>query len=153
MKRTTFALLATASLLSPALGADILKTDGFTNCNNGNSSIEVQNVDISFDKASKEITFDVAGTSAQEQEVTAELVVTAYGVEVFSQSFDPCADDTKVDQLCPGQSRYPLLQPYILTQASPCRLLRCSGHTGNTLRIRGQNPFNCLFHSRSRWRC
>jgi hypothetical protein len=103
MRQTTFALLTAASLLPSVLGADILKTDGFTNCNNGDSTIEVQNVDISFDKSTNEVTFDVAGTSKQEQEVTAELIVTAYGVEVYSQSFDPCADDTKVEQLCPGE--------------------------------------------------
>jgi copper chaperone CopZ len=103
MRQTTFALLNAASLLSPVLSADILKTDGFTNCNNGDSTIEVQNVDISFDKSTSEVTFDVAGISKQEQEVTAELIVTAYGVEVYSQSFDPCADNTKVEQLCPGQ--------------------------------------------------
>ena len=104
MRSSTIALLA-SSLLSSALGADILKTNGFTNCNSGASTINVKNVDIQFDKSTNEVTFDVAGSSAKEQEVTAELVVTAYGVQVYQQSFDPCAEDTKVDQLCPGMSR------------------------------------------------
>ena len=104
MRSTTIALLA-SSLISSALGADILKTNGFTNCDSGDSTINVKNVDIAFDKSTNEITFDVAGSSEKEQEVTAELVVTAYGVQVYQQSFDPCADDTKVDQLCPGLSR------------------------------------------------
>lgn len=102
MWRTTIALLASTTLIPSVLGADILKTNGFTNCNDGNSTIEVRNVDIQFDKSTNEVTFDVAGSSAKEQEVTAELIVTAYGIQVYSQSFDPCAEDTKVDQLCPG---------------------------------------------------
>ena len=108
MWRTTVALLASSSFILPVLGGNILKTDGFTNCNNGTSSIQVKNVDISFDKNTKEVTFDVSGTSAKEQEVTAELIVTAYGVNVYSQTFDPCASDTKVDQLCPGTNLTPL---------------------------------------------
>ena len=78
MRSSTIALLG-SSLISAALGADILKTNGFTNCNNGDSTINVKNVDIQFDKSTNEITFDVAGSSEKEQEVTAELVVTAYG--------------------------------------------------------------------------
>ena len=111
MWRTTIALLASSILITPVVGGNILKTNGFTNCNNGSSSIQVKNVDISFDKSTKEVTFDVSGTSSKEQEVTAELIVTAYGVEVYSQSFDPCAENTKVDQLCPGM----YLCPYLYT--------------------------------------
>ena len=112
---TPIVLLAASSLISPALGADILKTDGFTDCASGNSTIKVNNVDIEFDKSSNEITFDVSGSSSKEQEVTAELTVTAYGVEVYSQSFDPCDESTKVDQLCPGMSQSFLPIPTLLT--------------------------------------
>ncbi|EXJ90781.1 hypothetical protein A1O1_03885 [Capronia coronata CBS 617.96] len=100
MWRTVVALTS-LSLLPTALGADILKTSGFSNCNNGSSTIKVNNVDISFDRSTNKIQFDVSGTSTKEQEVTAELVVTAYGVQVYQKEFDPCNDSTKVDQLCP----------------------------------------------------
>jgi ML-like domain len=116
----TVALLASSALLPSVLGADILKTDGFTNCNNGNSTINVKNVDIQFDRNTNEITFDVAGSSSREQDVTAELIVTAYGVNVYSQSFDPCAEDTKVDQLCPGMSIDYSHSISLLTYSSSC---------------------------------
>lgn len=95
------ALVSTA-LLQTALAADVLTTDGFTNCGNGTSTINVQKIDISFDKSTSQVTFDVAGSSSQQQEVTASLVVLAYGIQVYANSFDPCDDSTKVDQLCPG---------------------------------------------------
>lgn len=104
MWRTTVAFLASSTLITSVLAADILKTDGFTKCGNGSSTIDVKNVDVEFDRASNEVIFDVAGTSSEEQEVTAELVVTAYGIEVFSQDFDPCDESTRVDQLCPRMS-------------------------------------------------
>ena len=103
MWRTTVALLASAALVPQVLGGNILHTSGFTNCGSSNATVKVNNVDISFDKSNKQITFDVSGSSTQEQKVTAELIVTAYGINVYSNTFDPCAEDTKVDQLCPGR--------------------------------------------------
>ena len=100
--RAQFTTLASLALISGALGTDILSTNGFSNCNNGSdSSIQVKNVDISFDRSTNQITFDVAGTSAKSQDVTATLIISAYGVQVYKDTFDPCAADTKVDQLCP----------------------------------------------------
>lgn len=97
-----FGTLATAALISGVLATDILHTDGFSNCNNGSdSSIQVNNVDISFDRSTNKITFDVAGTSAVSQDVTATLIISAYGEQIYSDTFDPCAEDTRVDQLCP----------------------------------------------------
>lgn len=105
MWRTSGAALAALAILPSVLAGDILKTNGFSNCNNGTSTIKVNNVDIAFNRGTNEITFDVSGTSTQEQFVTADLVVTAYGIKVYDKSFDPCDDSTKVDQLCPGMSR------------------------------------------------
>ncbi|RMZ80937.1 hypothetical protein DV737_g2785, partial [Chaetothyriales sp. CBS 132003] len=102
--RTSLILLAASSLLAaPAIAADILKTSGFTDCG-GDSTINVDQVDISFDRSNDTVTFDVSGTSTKEQNVTADLIVTAYGIEVYSKSFDPCDESTKVDQLCPVPS-------------------------------------------------
>jgi ML-like domain len=101
MWRTSLALLASTAVLPSVLATDILKTDGFTECG-GDTSIKVNNVEISFDRSNNSITFDVAGSSSKEQQVTAELIVTAYGIQVYQNSFDPCSKDTKVDQLCPG---------------------------------------------------
>ncbi|KAI0525996.1 TRP-domain-containing protein [Xylaria bambusicola] len=94
------AILATAFVATGVLGDDILVTSGFTNCNN-NSDITVDKVDIRYNNADKTVTFNVAGTSAKEQNVTAKLTVKAFGQDVYSNEFNPCAADTFVQQLCP----------------------------------------------------
>ncbi|EXJ69326.1 uncharacterized protein A1O5_07362 [Cladophialophora psammophila CBS 110553] len=101
MWRLSTVALASLALLPSVLGTDILKTNGFSDCNNGTSTIKVNNVDISFDRSTNKVNFDVSGSSTKQQFVTAELIVTAYGINVYNNSFDPCAVDTKVDQLCP----------------------------------------------------
>lgn len=65
--------------------------------------IEVTAMDVQYDRSSKRVTFDVAGKSSQSQNVTAKIVVTAYGQQVYSNSFDPCDSGTHVAQLCPGK--------------------------------------------------
>ena len=102
--RTAPTVLAALALLREAFAADIISTSGFSSCGNSDASIQVQNLDISFDRSTNKLTFNVAGHSDVEQDVTASLIVTAYGVSVYNQTFDPCAEDTKVDQLCPGES-------------------------------------------------
>lgn len=88
------------ALLSGALGTDILSTNGFLDCSN-NSTITVNNLNLQFDRSTNLLTFDVSGTSSKSQAVTATLTVTAYGIQVYQKSFDPCDAATKVDQLCP----------------------------------------------------
>lgn len=96
-----FILLASAPL--GALAADILKTDGYSLCQD-NSEVTVQALNIEFDKNAKKVVFDVAGTSMKEQKIMATLIVNAYGKELYKNEIDPCKEDTKVDQLCPGTS-------------------------------------------------
>lgn len=84
------------------LGADVLKTSGYTSCLD-NSDIKVDNVNIAYNKADSTVTFDVSGTSAKVQNVTAALTVMAYGKQVYQKSFDPCDEASKVEQLCPGK--------------------------------------------------
>ena len=92
--------LTVLALVSGVLGGDILKTNGFSDCSN-NSTITVNNVDLQFDRSTNLITFDVSGSSSKSQQVTATLTVTAYGVQVYQKTFDPCDASTKVEQLCP----------------------------------------------------
>ncbi|EEP76077.1 predicted protein [Uncinocarpus reesii 1704] len=99
----TTATLGWALFCTPTLAADVLKTNGFVSCLD-NTDIKIERLDISFDRSSKQITFDVAGSSGKEQKVTASLVVNAYG-QRFSQDFDPCDDKTKVEALCPVPAR------------------------------------------------
>jgi hypothetical protein len=110
MWRSTVVAFASVALLPSVLATDILKTSGVSDCNNGTSTIKVNNVDISFDRSTNNIDFDVSGTSEQVQYVTAELIVKAYGVQVYQKEFDPCDSDTRVDQLCPGRWHIPALR-------------------------------------------
>ena len=96
-------LQASSLLLLPTVwAAEILKTEGFSSCLD-NAQIRVNRMEIQYDRASNEVTFDVSGTSEKEQEVVATLVVSAYGNEVYRKEFDPCEEGSKVDQLCPGR--------------------------------------------------
>lgn len=67
------------------------------------SDITVTALDIQYDRTTQQITFDVAGTSSKEENVTAALYVTAYGKQVYQKTFNPCNEGSKVDQLCPGE--------------------------------------------------
>ncbi|KAL9595824.1 MAG: hypothetical protein Q9219_006201 [cf. Caloplaca sp. 3 TL-2023] len=93
-------LLALGALPVSVLGADILKTSGFTNCLE-DSSIQVKRLNIQYDRSKGKVLFDVAGTSAKVQNVTASLTVSAYGNEVYTKDFNPCDDGSRVEQLCP----------------------------------------------------
>ncbi|KAJ5214811.1 hypothetical protein N7468_010490 [Penicillium chermesinum] len=85
------------------LAADTLSTSGFQICQS-DAPIQVQKLDVSYTRSSKEVVFDVAGTNTKEQKVMATLTVTAYGRQVYSTSFDPCGTKVHVDELCPVPS-------------------------------------------------
>lgn len=99
--RSTLGFGVLSALIALARGADILKTSGFSTCL-ANAEIKVDRLDIQYNRPDKSVTFDVAGSSTKEQNVTASLVVTAYGKQVYQRSFNPCDEATKVNQLCPG---------------------------------------------------
>jgi hypothetical protein len=144
MWRTSVAALASLALLPSVLGSDILKTNGFSNCNNGSSTLQVNNVDISFDKSTNNIDFDVSGTSSKEQFVTAELVVTAYGVKVYNDTFDPCAADTKVDQLCPGTLHFNPSHDRRLTTPSAFGNVLGQWITSDSFLLHHPHPSHCV---------
>ncbi|KIN04193.1 hypothetical protein OIDMADRAFT_178248 [Oidiodendron maius Zn] len=85
---------------SGVLADQILKTSGFSTCLS-NSPITVQKVDIEYNNDNKTVSFNVAGTSTQTMNVTAQLNVTAYGTQVYHNEFNPCDESTFVAQLCP----------------------------------------------------
>ena len=95
-------LLFLSALPAGVFGGDILKTSGFTTCLD-KSDITVDKLNVQYDRSVNRVVFDVSGSSSKEQKVTASLTVTAYGKQVYRKDFDPCAQDTKVDQLCPGE--------------------------------------------------
>ncbi|KAL4885369.1 hypothetical protein BJY04DRAFT_146831 [Aspergillus karnatakaensis] len=103
MKNSISAYLAFAVLaILPAASyaVDTLSTGGVSTCLE-DSAIQVNKLDITFSRSTREITFDVSGTNAEVQKVTASLSVTAYGNEVYTKEFDPCHHDNRIDQLCP----------------------------------------------------
>ncbi|KAL8840928.1 MAG: hypothetical protein Q9170_001121 [Blastenia crenularia] len=93
-------LFALGALPVGVLSADILKTSGFTTCLD-NSAIRVDKLNIQYDRSKGSVIFDVGGTSAKVQNVTASLTVTAYGKQVYTKDFNPCDEGSRVDQLCP----------------------------------------------------
>ncbi len=102
MRSTSVILsLLLGSLPVTVLSSEILQTSSFTTCS-GNTGITVQTVDIEYNNDNKTVNFNVAGSSATSINVTAVLNVTAYGNSVYSNSFNPCAPETFVQQLCPG---------------------------------------------------
>ncbi|EPS37772.1 hypothetical protein H072_8402 [Dactylellina haptotyla CBS 200.50] len=79
--------------------ADILSTSGFASCASQDSDIVVNRFNVEYNKANMTVKFNVGGESKIAQEVTADLVVTAYGREVYRNSFDPC--EKGITLLCP----------------------------------------------------
>ncbi|KAK0283674.1 hypothetical protein LTR35_006133 [Friedmanniomyces endolithicus] len=80
------------------LGGNILSTSGFSSCMN-NATVQVQNLDVSYDRTTRILTFNVAGTSDIVQNVTATLLVSAYGKQVYTREFNPC--DIGMAEMCP----------------------------------------------------
>ncbi|KAH7627325.1 hypothetical protein B0T09DRAFT_181287 [Sordaria sp. MPI-SDFR-AT-0083] len=100
-KRTALAALFAGLVMAHGvMGDDILKTIGFDTCEQ-DAQVSVQKADITYNNADKTVTFDVAGTSNQVQNVTAHLTVTAYGANIYENKFNPCDEGTFVKQLCP----------------------------------------------------
>ncbi|PQE27125.1 transient receptor potential ion channel protein [Rutstroemia sp. NJR-2017a WRK4] len=97
---STISLFLLGTLPARVLADQILRTTSFSSCLD-QSNIVVQKMDISYDNDAKTVTFNVAGTSNLSQNVTAQLNVTAYGLSVYQNSFNPCDESTKVAALCP----------------------------------------------------
>ncbi|KAK7951125.1 transient receptor potential domain containing protein [Apiospora aurea] len=96
------AIWATAMAVG-VVGDQILTANDFSNCKTS-SDIVVTKSNMQYNNDAKKVTFDVLGTSNKRQNVTAVLKVTAYGQEVYANSFNPCEAKTYVEQLCPVPS-------------------------------------------------
>ncbi|KAJ5291153.1 hypothetical protein N7478_000404 [Penicillium angulare] len=99
MRSLLWALLG-LSVVPQVFAGDTLSTKGFQLCMT-DSSIKVDQLDISYSRSTRALTFDVAGSSSKQQKVNATLTVTAYGNQIYSKSFNPCGDDVHVAKLCP----------------------------------------------------
>lgn len=103
MLRPSMALYLVGSLCLSSLvsAANLLSTSGFQDCGNGTQDVTVSQFQLSFDRATNELVFAVAGNSKVSQKVTgmqcafltdllAQINVTAFGQVRYSNSFDPC---------------------------------------------------------------
>ncbi|CAK4032204.1 related to DUF907 domain [Lecanosticta acicola] len=77
------------------LGGDILTTDGFSTCVS-DPSIKVEALNVTYNRSNRKIIFDVAGSSAESQKVLLNLVVSAYGQQVYTKEYDPCDNATNM---------------------------------------------------------
>lgn len=101
--------LALLSSLPAALGGDILSTNGFSMCSN-NPTIQVQTLNVQYDRSTQKLTFDVAGSNSVSQKVQLNLVVSAYGKTVYTKTVDPCdITETNVTQMCPSMFLHDVL--------------------------------------------
>lgn len=95
-------LLLISSLPARVLADESLETTGFSNCIS-NATITVTTLDLTFDATTSIVTFNVAGQNSQVQNISASVVVTAYGKDEYSKSLNPCDTDTYISELCPGK--------------------------------------------------
>ncbi|KAJ5653576.1 hypothetical protein N7490_000579 [Penicillium lividum] len=102
MRSLLWALLG-LGIVPNVLATDTLSTKGFDLCLT-DSSIDITDLDITYTRSTRELVFELAGTSSEEQTITAELTVTAYGTQIYSESFKPCGDKVHVASLCPVPS-------------------------------------------------
>ena len=90
--------LLLSALPAVVLGGDILSTDGFSTCVN-NPSVKVTNLDVTYNKNTRQLDFNVAGLSQGVQKVKANLIVSAYGEQIYQKDFNPC--DPELPEMCP----------------------------------------------------
>lgn len=102
MRILSFSLLASSFLVTRTLAADTISTNDVSTCLTG-SDIEVNELSVTYTRSTREVVFNLDGTSKKVQNVTASLTVTAYGNQVYSKDFNPCDSNNYVAQLCPGK--------------------------------------------------
>ena len=99
MRTSRFLPLLLSALPVGVLGGNVLSTTGFSSCQN-NPTVKVKNLNVSYNKDTRQLQFDVAGESTEVQKVEGELVVSAYGKQLYTKSFNPCTD-TSIKEMCP----------------------------------------------------
>lgn len=103
MKRLLPILLLSA-LPASVLGGDVLTSNGYSMCLN-DPNIHVDRLNVTYDRNTRLLTFDVAGSSSKELNVTVDLVIEAYGQQVYTRTFNPCdIHDVDMPQMCPGKN-------------------------------------------------
>jgi hypothetical protein len=100
--------LSIASLISTVLvafapvvyaGERILTSSSLNPCMS-NSNFSATLFDVAFTPGNRTLNFDVIGVSSITGNVTIDLAVFAYGLQVYTQTIDPC-DSEDLSGLCP----------------------------------------------------
>jgi spore coat protein U-like protein len=99
--RAHSAAILLAALPTFVLGADTISTSGYSVCLD-DANVQVTTLEATYNRNTRVLNFNVAGSSSKEQNVTATIVVSAYGQEVYNKSFSPCDND--MPEMCPGTS-------------------------------------------------
>lgn len=140
-------LLLLSALPAGVLGGDVLSTTGFSQCVN-DPSVKVTKLDVTYDKNTRQLNFDVAGISKEVQKVKATLVVSAYGKEVYSNSFNPC--EKEMQAMCPCKLvRNPVPSFLTLTQISTREQFLLARNTNHTRGVRVEDSEHSILSTRS----
>lgn len=67
-----------------------------------NPTVKVTNLNVQYDKNTRKLVFDVAGVSTEVQKVQANMIVSAYGKQIYTKTFNPC--ETGMKEMCPSKS-------------------------------------------------
>lgn len=101
MKLSVASLISTLLLvLSPLTCAERILTSTSLNPCMSNSSFSASLFDVAFTPGNRSIVFDVVGVSSIKGNVSIELYVSAYGLQVYKTTIDPC-DSEDFKGLCP----------------------------------------------------
>ena len=93
--------LGLLSILSTGvLAGDILSTNGFSTCTS-DPSIKVSALNVQYNRKTRQLVFDVAGASEKAQNVSINMIVSAYGKQVYQDSYNPCTSG--LPEMCPGK--------------------------------------------------
>ncbi|KAK0730253.1 hypothetical protein B0H67DRAFT_561153 [Lasiosphaeris hirsuta] len=81
-------------------GKSLYTIGGLSSCQE-NPIVSVQSLDIQFDYGRKTVNFTIAGTSRETLNVTANLDLSVYGINIPATPLNPCGKDSYVPRLCP----------------------------------------------------
>lgn len=96
-------LLVSALLaLLPLVSAErLIQTSSLSSCQS-NSSFSASLFDVVFTPDNRTLTFNIVGVNTISGNITLELVVNAYGLQIYKTTINPCSDG--LDGLCPLSS-------------------------------------------------
>lgn len=95
-----FFLFLLVLLPGRVLGDNVLKVSSFSTCI-ANPEVSLNNVDIEYNQDSRNVTFNLSGTSAQSQNISGTIKVLALDKVVYTMDFNPCDPSKFIAQLCP----------------------------------------------------